>query len=705
MPTFRQDPKLGTMVPLMKTDDYSDQSVTEKKLKDGNITTRKLADGSVTTAKIADGNVTTQKIADQNVTTGKLQDSGVTTEKIADMNVTTEKLDDKSVTTEKMADGSVSNEKLQDDSITNEKLAENSITKDKLKDNTIGVEKLDPELRQTINAATGLPENLVETIQNVDDTLKDHQSQLDDKQSQIEDKQQQITANDEDISLLQTRSTQMEETIKSIAATGGASQATAVTYNNENSGLKAVNAQAAIDEVSSTIIYDVSAYNNGAVFESLQALLSSSNLSTLIPTSVRHGGMTIRFIQGSEQSSDNKYVQYRLMADSFSATISDWQGVDNEPILGSKNLLESNGVSKAIGFTPAFDFSISDENNNAVLGVKEGELETKNFSSKKTPFLDESFFDFTVEDEHGKKVLIIKDGVLLAPNNKTNKVNEYRFLMTSFGYSAQKLSLLGTDDLYHFYMIEKEAFSVTQNSQILRDPSPIQIGKYYYITYSNGWQSSNALGAGKIHIIRTKDFKKFEELEPLQIYDSQGNSFGAIQDWAPAWVRDNGFDKYIIVSVKQQSGFVPMLFKYNSNEHSLGNAIIVNVPWSNTIDSHIYIIGEKYYILSKNETSKEIRIGVSDNLAGPYTDINSNISNYAPYEGQTLVRLDDGRLRMFLQDLSDPNIYQLKYSDADDINGEWSEPLPILFDGDYSSYRLSHPDLLDFMKFGTGFYL
>ena len=229
MPTFRQDPKLGTMVPLMKTDDYNDQSVTEKKLKDGNITTRKLADGSVTT--------------------GKLQDSGVTTEKIADLNVTTEKLDDKSVTTEKMADGSVSNEKLQDDSITNEKLAENSITKDKLKDNTIGVEKLDPELRQTINAATGLPENLVETIQNVDDTLKDHQSQLDDKQSQIDDKQQQITANDEDISLLQTRSTQMEETIKSIAATGGASQATAVTYNNEKSKLTAINIQSAVDEV------------------------------------------------------------------------------------------------------------------------------------------------------------------------------------------------------------------------------------------------------------------------------------------------------------------------------------------------------------------------------------------------------------------------------------------------------------------------
>ena len=173
----------------------------------------------------------------------------LTTQQIKDGAITNEKMAADSVGNSNLQDGSVSNEKLEDGSITNEKLAENSITKDKLKDNTIGVEKLDNELRQTINAATGLPKDLVETIQNVNDTLRDHQSQLDDKQLQIDDKQQQITANDEDISLLQTRSTQMEETIKSIAATGGASQATAVTYNNEKSKLTAVNIQSAVDEV------------------------------------------------------------------------------------------------------------------------------------------------------------------------------------------------------------------------------------------------------------------------------------------------------------------------------------------------------------------------------------------------------------------------------------------------------------------------
>lgn len=64
--------------------------------------------------------------------------------------------------------------------------------------------------------------------------------------------------------------------------------------------------QAKLTKVESETIYDISAHNNNAVFESLQSLLSSSDLDSLIPTSIRCGGMSIRFI-----NSYNKYVQYR----------------------------------------------------------------------------------------------------------------------------------------------------------------------------------------------------------------------------------------------------------------------------------------------------------------------------------------------------------------------------------------------------------
>ena len=71
-------------------------------------------------------------------------------------------------------------------------------------------------------------------------------------------------------------------------------------------------------------IYDVTANNDGVTFASLSALLSSENLSTLIPVGVRCGGMVIRFVK----SSDNKYVQYRLMTTTFSINPIDW--IDSE---------------------------------------------------------------------------------------------------------------------------------------------------------------------------------------------------------------------------------------------------------------------------------------------------------------------------------------------------------------------------------------
>lgn len=145
MPTFRQDEKLGTKVPLIKTADFND----------------------------------------------------------------------KSVTTEKLAEGSV----------TNSKLAPESVTQD----------KFDKELLQIFKAAAGLPENLIETIQNVDSTLIDHQRQ--------------ISSNDEDISDLQTKTKQIKDTVDGIAISGGASVGSAVTYDNTQSGLDAQNIQNAIDEL------------------------------------------------------------------------------------------------------------------------------------------------------------------------------------------------------------------------------------------------------------------------------------------------------------------------------------------------------------------------------------------------------------------------------------------------------------------------
>ena len=261
MPTFREDTKIGGMVPMMKTDDINDQAITKDKIRDGNVTAEKLADGAVSTDKLPDGAIKTPKIADGNITTSKLAEASVVTSKIADQNVTkekiadqsvdnsklspeavtydklkdksviTEKLNDRAVTTEKVeekaitntklgdqsvdgrvvreasletkhfanesvttekvarksitkdkladnavdssqvVDGSIGNAKLSPDSVTTEKIKDGSVTNEKVEDDTLGIEKFDPELRKTIQAATGLPDNLVGMIQDVDENL------------------------------------------------------------------------------------------------------------------------------------------------------------------------------------------------------------------------------------------------------------------------------------------------------------------------------------------------------------------------------------------------------------------------------------------------------------------------------------------------------------------------------------------------------
>jgi hypothetical protein len=88
--------------------------------------------------------------------------------------------------------------------------------------------------------------------------------------------------------------------------------------------------------------FDISAYHaTGSVLAKYANLTDAIGIDGAnIPDTLRKGGMSVKFVQ----SSDNKYVQYRLMADEWSTNVSDWQGVDDEPVAGSKNLAESGGV-------------------------------------------------------------------------------------------------------------------------------------------------------------------------------------------------------------------------------------------------------------------------------------------------------------------------------------------------------------------------
>ena len=130
----------------------------------------------------------------------------------------------------------------------------------------------------------------------------------------------------------------LKETINNITEINKNATAANIVTIDPLPNSTASNVQQALDDLYENMIYDVSARNGGIVFDSLQALLSSSNLHTFIPTSVRYGGITIRFIQ----SFDNKYIQYRYLLEYEDTTagnnafknITNWKIDDDSTLTG-----------------------------------------------------------------------------------------------------------------------------------------------------------------------------------------------------------------------------------------------------------------------------------------------------------------------------------------------------------------------------------
>lgn len=185
----------------VETDKINNKAVTTEKLNDESVDNSKIAPNAVTSEKIKNESIITEKLNDRAVTTEKVEEKAITNPKLGDQSVdgrvvreasleskhlanesvTTDKIARKSITKDKIAEGAVDETLVKDGSIVNSKLSKNavstdkiengSVTNDKLANGTLKIDKFDPELRKAIESATGLPDNLVGLIQDVDESL------------------------------------------------------------------------------------------------------------------------------------------------------------------------------------------------------------------------------------------------------------------------------------------------------------------------------------------------------------------------------------------------------------------------------------------------------------------------------------------------------------------------------------------------------
>ena len=190
----------------------------------------------------------------------------------------------------------------------------------------------------------------------------------------------------------------------------------------------------------SELEYDVTKNNDGATFASLSELLSSENLSNLIPTSVRHGGMSIRFVN----SSDNKYVQYFLRNDEWSVNKGDWEEINTKT---GKYLLMTFGSTPGYVSILTANKKVSLNYNNPSIGVSN--LINVNKTVPQIIHLNNLWnnagaaLSYVITDENLIALQVIS-GVSSATIDSSSLPEGARFLIAN---SCDKNGVIGTSDL------------------------------------------------------------------------------------------------------------------------------------------------------------------------------------------------------------------------------------------------------------------
>ena len=385
------------------------------------------------------------------------------------------------------------------------------------------------------------------------------------------------------------------------------------------------------------IIYDVSAHNNGAVFESLSAILSSSDLSTLIPSTVRCGGMSIRFIQGSEQSSNNKYAQYRLMSDTFNTIATNWQGVDNEPTANSDNLVKSGGIVGIYGENINDDNwlkVITDSNGTFIFGIKKnGEIEW----SKGIPTPIQEYVQNILEGENGSLI----DGV--------NKI--YAFLT---GYStADTLNTLLDEKVKREEGKSLVDINFANNVNFIEDTNNINvlvdnIGHLIYKIKKDGTFYIEKLESPIITHIQQQIGKDCTLVEvPITLTNNYlDNRYNEITDVHSihALIEDiNPKATYLfMVPPSLTTSFVTKPFLYSSNDlYSTSSSFSINNPQTNiAFNLHDYSC--------ESITSESISLGTFE--YGSFNGSGNDAPNAAAIRSEKIYNIPKGILKITFDD-------------------------------------------------------
>lgn len=273
-----------------------------------------------------------------------------------------------------------------------------------------------------------------------------------------------------------------------------------------------------------------------------------------------------------------------------------------------------------------------------------------------------------------------------------------RYTMTAFTNASETdMYVYESNDGTGFRSIHDRAyrppFGLVRDPSIFRHPDGT-----YYLTYTTGWDGMTigfARSPDRVHWT----FQRFYPIPFCCVgIPGTGSSTGSAPGtgsaavgsaaigsggtgsalspvvshaWAPSWFID-GDRINIVVSLSSGGDFVPYLMTALDPGMTLWSLPVpLNGIGTNHIDTVIVKTGPQYHAFTKNETTKYVEHAIAPTPTGPYSIVAAG--NWAGWgklkEGPSLVQLDDGRWRIFLDAYTE---HRYVYSDSADGFRTWS---------------------------------
>jgi hypothetical protein len=210
--------------------------------------------------------------------------------------------------------------------------------------------------------------------------------------------------------------------------------------------------------------------------------------------------------------------------------------------------------------------------------------------------------------------------------------------------AGMKLSIYTSTDSTSFTLLSETGFG--GNTTYLRDPSIMKYtdGKYY-LAYTDPMKASCCNPEDHFGIAVSSDLIRWTDLTTVK-----AGVPSVSRTWAPEWYIEAGVVRVIANIDTGNADFEPCAFTAQNSaltSWSGPTALGIGVDY---IDTYVARLGSTYHAFVKSEATRYLEHATAPSLTGPWTFVGKN--NWAGWgsglEGPSIVRLDDGRYRMYV---------------------------------------------------------